>query len=88
MNPKQQIALINDMIIQAENRVNAFPIIDTKRIFKVPVLSASGIVMRYEAKPIPAKGYRGLVLEINDHGNVTVWLYYKNGKRQEVASRV
>jgi len=32
--------------------------------------------------------YRGYALEINDHGNVTVWNCFKNGKLREVVSRV
>jgi len=32
--------------------------------------------------------YRGEVLEINDHGNVTLWYKFKNGNYREIASRV
>lgn len=81
-------SLLTDMILQCENRENTFPIIDDKGKFNVPILSKAGIVQRYEQKPIPDKGYRGLVLEINDHGNVTVWKYFKNGNVREIASRV
>lgn len=88
MNPKQQQNLINDMLLQCSDRENTFPIIDKDGKFQVPVLSNSGIVQRYETKPIPDKGFRGLVLEVNDHGNVSITMYYKNGKIKEVASRV
>jgi hypothetical protein len=32
--------------------------------------------------------YKGLALEINDHGNVTLWNVFKNGNVREIASRV
>ena len=34
------------------------------------------------------KHYRGVALEINDHGNVTAWNCFKNGTCREIASRV
>lgn len=34
------------------------------------------------------EGYRGQVLEVNDHGNVTLWNAFANGNLHEVASRV
>lgn len=34
------------------------------------------------------ENYRGLVLEVNDHGNVTLYMQFKNGNRREIASRV
>lgn len=34
------------------------------------------------------KRYRGLALEINERGNVTVWNCFKNGSVREIASRV
>lgn len=88
LNPKQQLELITDMIMQSESRVNDFPLIDADGNFKVPVLSKQGIVLCYESKPIPEKDFRGLVLQVNYHRNVTVWRYYKNGKVKEVANRV
>jgi hypothetical protein len=33
-------------------------------------------------------GYRGEMIEINDHGNITVFKCFKNGNRREIASRV
>jgi hypothetical protein len=33
-------------------------------------------------------GYRGEMVEINDHGNITVFKCFKNGNRREIASRV
>jgi hypothetical protein len=35
-----------------------------------------------------SKGFRGLVLHINDHGNVTLYRAFKNGSFHEIASRV
>ena len=34
------------------------------------------------------KNYRGLFLQINDHGNITLYNCYKNGNVREIASRV
>ena len=34
------------------------------------------------------KGYRGLVLEVNDHGNITLWKAFKKGTFHEVISRI
>lgn len=34
------------------------------------------------------EGYRGQVLHVNDHGNVTLYNAFKNGALHEVASRV
>jgi len=34
------------------------------------------------------KGYNGLVLHVNDHGNVTLYKAFKNGNFHEIASRV
>lgn len=36
---------------------------------------------------LPPK-YRGIAMEINDHGNITVWKCFKNGNNREIASRV
>jgi len=47
-----------------------------------------GGILRQFQQPKGLKGYRGICLEVNDHGNVTVWFCYKNGKRRELASRV
>jgi len=34
------------------------------------------------------EGYRGQVLHVNDHGNVTLYNAFKNGSFHEIASRV
>lgn len=34
------------------------------------------------------EGYKGEVLEVNDHGNVTLYRCFKNGNLREIASRV
>lgn len=34
------------------------------------------------------EGYRGQVLHVNDHGNVSLYNSFKNGNLHEVASRV
>lgn len=36
---------------------------------------------------LPPK-YRGMALQINERGNVTVWKCFKNGTNREIASRV
>ena len=36
---------------------------------------------------VPAR-YKGLVLYVNDHGNVTLYKAFKNGNVHEIASRV
>ena len=35
-----------------------------------------------------SRGFRGMVLHINDHGNVTLYRAFANGNVHEVASRV
>lgn len=35
-----------------------------------------------------SKGYRGLVLHVNDHGNVTLYMAFKCGTVHEITSRV
>lgn len=47
-----------------------------------------GGMMESYTEPKGLKGYRGICVEINDHGNVTVWDCFKNGSRKELASRV
>lgn len=32
--------------------------------------------------------WRGLVMEVNDHGNITIYQSFKNGTLREIASRV
>jgi len=32
--------------------------------------------------------YRGWAVEINDHGNITIWNCFKNGNARKIASRV
>lgn len=32
--------------------------------------------------------YRGMAMEVNDHGNITVWKCFLNGNVREIASRV
>ena len=88
MRTNRKNELLNDMLMQYECRENTFPVIDDKGNFMVPVLSKHGIVLRYDKKQVPDKGFRGLVLEINDHGNISVNMFYKNGKTKEIASRV
>jgi hypothetical protein len=91
MNDGQE--LIDEMLFAVSDRTNDFPIIDDKGRVLFPVLSKAGIRQRWEEPTAKVsekglKGYSGLCLEINDHGNVTVWKCSKNGNRREVASRV
>lgn len=83
MNRNQQ--LLEDMLFQYENREADFPIIADNGKLHIPNLSPNGIVQGWSETN---RKYRGLVLEINDHGNVTVWMQFLNGNRREVASRV
>lgn len=48
-----------------------------------------GIVIRSKQSlaDVP-RGYRGLVVETNDHGNVMLWKAFKKGTFHEVVSRV
>ncbi len=32
--------------------------------------------------------FKGICMEINDHGNIEIWRVFKNGKLREIASRV
>lgn len=74
------------MLDQVQRQENDFPVIDNegKWLFLFPVL-VNGVRKSWQGSNRP---YRGLVLEVNDHGNVTVWRQFKNGNRREVASRV
>ena len=70
------------MLQQFEDRINQFPVIDEFGHFKWPILSKSGIRESWcFDENQGAETYWGYVLEINVHGNVTVWMQYKNGKR-------
>lgn len=79
--------LINQMMDEVQRRENTFPIIDDHGAIKFPILTPSGLVRDWDTRDT-LKGYRGLCLEQNDHGNVTVWKCFANGKRIEVTSRV
>jgi hypothetical protein len=58
-------------------------------LFEISVNEFDGVIIneKQSLADIP-KGYRGLVVEVNDHGNVTLWMCYKNGKLKEIESRV
>lgn len=89
MTDNQKQELLDGMLQQVADKENDFPVIDDNGKFKIPQLSSSGIRTGwwiYGSEVWPK--YRGLVLEVNDHGNVTVWNQFKNGNRREVASRV
>jgi hypothetical protein len=86
-NQKQQ--MLSDMLQQVQDKENEFPVIDDKGYFKIPILSDSGIRKgweTYDSDNYPK--YKGYVLEVNDHGNVTVWNRFLSGEMREVASRV
>lgn len=82
-NQKQQ--LLDDMLSQYQNREADFAIIADNGKLHIPNLSPNGIVQGWSETN---RKYRGLVLEVNDHGNVTVWKQFKNSNRREIASRV
>jgi hypothetical protein len=82
-NQKQQ--LLDEMLFQYQNREADFAIIADNGKLHIPNLSPGGIVQGWSETN---RKYRGYCLEVNDHGNVTVWNCFKNGNRREVASRV
>lgn len=85
MTDNQKQELIDDMLFTYQNREHDFAIIDDCGMFKIPIQNSKGIVVTHEPQ---VDGYRGIALEINDHGNVTVWSVFKNGNKREIASRV
>ena len=88
LSSKLRQELIDDMLADVERGENEFPVINEKGKVQIPILSG-GVVKRYDEVDVAEwKGYRGLALEINDHGNVTVYEVFKNGNFREVASRV
>ena len=94
MSQAQKQELINDMMFQLELREHDFPVIDEYGRVRFPIATDSGVVRCYREEVIDTQealvemGYKGLALEINDHGNVIVWNCFKNGNRREIASRV
>lgn len=77
------------MLQDVSDMVNEFPVIDEKGNFNIPILSEVGIRKgweTYDSDNYPK--YRGVVLEVNDHGNVTLWNRFKNGHMREIASIV
>lgn len=79
--------IIDEMLCTIDRKENDFPVIDEQGRFLIPNLSKNGIRQSYTVAPDDYK-YKGLVLEINDHGNITVWRQFKNGKRTEIKSKV
>lgn len=55
-------------------------------LFLHSVKEYDGLVVS-DTSDIP-RGYRGEVLHINDHGNVTLYRAFRNGNLREIASRV
>lgn len=84
MNNQQ---LIDDMLESVQNRENDFAVISEDGVLRLPILRPSGVHAGYDELP-EGVNYRGIALEINDHGNVTVWKCFKNGNKREIASRV
>lgn len=84
MTDKQKQQLIDDMLSCCERKENDFPIINQSGNVAHPIIH-NGIVRGYRELHC---SYKGLAIEVNDHGNVTVWKCFKNGNRREVASRV
>lgn len=41
----------------------------------------------HDLSEVPNK-FKGIAMEINDRGNITVWNVFKNGNCREIASRV
>jgi hypothetical protein len=86
MTTKQKNEMLQDAIFSHENRENEFPTINQHGKINFPICY-NGIVRSYEQKET-LKGYKGICLEVNDHGNVTLWNCFKNGNRREIASQV
>ena len=87
MTTKQKNEMLQDAMFQLELRENEFAVIDEKGNFKIPRLihgRCYGCDV-YKERP---KHYKGLVLEVNDHGNITLWNCFKNGNMREIASQV
>jgi hypothetical protein len=88
MKVEEQQEYILELLDEINRKENEFPIIDKNGKVLFPVLSRGGIRIDWEEKSKGLKNYRGICVEINDHGNVTVWNCFKNGKRKEIVSRV
>lgn len=82
----------------SDNDYDFVVITDTGRV-RIPIITYNETMAVFPAGEIhhfgielpcdvDFRGYRGRALEINDHGNVTVWDCFKNGNRREIASRV
>lgn len=84
----QRRELLEDMLFRFDRNENTFPVFDEKGKIHIPILNQNDIVISTSIQNDLPRGFKGLVLEINDHGNVTVWKCFKNGNRREVASRV
>lgn len=87
LNSDQKQDLITEMLDQVSRKENEFPIIRPDGSIGMPLLSVTGIVLTMGNRE-NLNGYKGYALEVNDHGNVTVWSCFKNGNRREIASRV
>jgi len=79
-------SVLSDMLQQVEQKENDFAIVSpTTGKILLPILSSGGIVRGYEDAP---ERFKGIALEINERGNVTLWNCFKNGNKREMASRV
>jgi hypothetical protein len=91
MDTKQE--MINDLLDQIANKENEFLCFEdvggSDYIVRFPAHKENYRCMNADDlyKKV-LKGYSGIAVEINDHGNVTVYKCFKNGNRREIASRV
>ena len=82
-------------IIDTKTEAILFPVLNQngirinwhERMATVQRFAKGGNVDAY-SYPKGTKGYNGLLLHVNDHGNVTVYQCYANGNRKEIASQV
>lgn len=92
MNDTQKQEMITDMLNQVRDRENDFPAISDSRgalyFLSFPGHAQHNSCMNSDGIEEALKGYKGIVLSINDHGNVTVSKRFKNGNSREIASRV
>lgn len=90
MTTTQKQNLVNDLLADMHRHEHDFPVISDAGGADFWLSKKAGETVKVNADALyrEMKGYKGLALEINDHGNVTVFRCFKNGNRREIASRV
>lgn len=90
LSEQAQQELIDELLRQVADKENTFRVISDGRGASYSVNHEGEVYDFINADMVESymKGYKGLVMEINDHGNVTVSKRFKNGNQREIASRV